>query len=170
MANAKVVVGVYTYLDDIISAIEKVKSEGRKFRVYAPTFVPELQEAIDDTRSPVSLFTAVGGLCGLIGGFSLAILCGLDWPLRVSAKEIVAIPGYFVIGYECTILFGAIATLTAIFHFCRLPNIVRKVGYDPRFSLDKFGLVVEVAAEDVAATSSFLGESGADEVKEEDGL
>jgi hypothetical protein len=170
MSNARAVVGVFTYLDDIISAIEKVKNKGASYRVYAPTFVHELDEHIDETRSPVALMTATGGVLGLAGGFALAILCGLDWPLRVSAKEIVAVPGYFVIGYECTILIGAIATLLGLLHFCRLPDIVRKVGYDPRFSLDKFGLVIDCASSEVADMSQLLADSGADEVKEEDGL
>jgi hypothetical protein len=170
MSNARAVVGVFTYLDDIIAAIEKVKAAGHAYRVYAPTFVPELDEAIDKKRSSVALLTACGGVIGLTAGYSLAILCGLDWPLRVSAKEIVAIPGYFVIGYECTILFGAIATLTGLLHFCRLPDIFRKVGYDPRFSLDKFGLVVDCSTEQVSEMSDLLSGSGADEVREEDGL
>lgn len=170
MSNARAVVGVFTYLDDIMGAIDRVKAQGGTFRVYAPTYVAELDHHTDTTRSKVSLFTATGGVLGLVGGFALAILCGLDWPLRVSAKEIVAIPGYFVIGYECTILLGAIATLLGLLHFCRLPDIVRKVGYDPRFSLDKFGLVVDCASSEVTNYSKLLEDSGADEVREEDGL
>jgi hypothetical protein len=170
MSNARVVVGVYTYLDDILSAISSIKSKGNKVYTYAPTYVAELEKAVDKKRSPVSRLTLVGALTGVTFGFSLAILTGLDWPLRVSAKNIVAIPGYFVVGYECNILFGAIATLLGTLHFSRLPNIFRNPGYDPRFSLDKFGLVVECTDEQVSEIKSLLDKSGADEVSEQDAL
>ena len=170
MDASKVVVGVFTYLDDILSAIDKIKSAGQTFKVYSPTFVSELDQAIDQQRSKVAIVTLTGGILGCTGGFSLAILCGLDWPLRVSAKEIVAIPGYFVIGYEGTILLGALATLLGIFALCRLPNIIRKVGYDPRFSCDKFGLVVDCSSEQLEDVKAILKGAGADEVNEQDGL
>ncbi len=170
MKGTRVVVGVFTYFDDILNSIAKVKEQGKDFLVYAPTYIHELDHAICQKRSWVSAFTLTGALTGITFGFSLAIICGLDWPLRVSAKEIVAVPGYFVIGYECNILFGAIFTLIGLLHFCKLPNIVRKVGYDPRFSLDKFGLVVGCEKGEVDNVKALLNGSGADEVKEEDGL
>lgn len=170
MSNAKVVVGVFTYLDDIIGAISKVKAKGDKYCVYSPTYVHELEHAIDKKRSPVTRLTLLGAITGLTCGFSLAILCAIDWPLRVGAKDIIAIPGYFVIGYECTILFGALATLLGIFHFSKLPNIFRSKGYDPRFSLDKFGLVVDCESNRVAELKQLLDQSGADEVSEQNAL
>jgi hypothetical protein len=103
-------------------------------------------------------------------GFGLAILCSLDWPLRVSAKDIVSVPGFVVIGYECTILFGALATLAAMFHFCRLPDILRKVGYDPRFSDDKFGVVVGCGTDEVDSVVDSLKKAGADEVEVRDAI
>ena len=156
MKAKKAVVGVYTYLDDILSAIKNVKESGREFKVYSPTFIHELDHAISHKRSPVAVITLIGALTGLIGGFTLAIWAGLDYPLRVSAKDIVAPPAYVVIGYECTILFGAMATLTALFHFCRLPHIFRQVGYDPRFSYDKFGLVVACEKDEAESIESMM--------------
>ncbi len=170
MKGKKVVVGVFSYLDDIISAISEIKTKELEFKVYAPTFVHELDEAIDTKRSKVSLFTLIGGLTGLTFGFGLAIWCGLDYPLRVSAKNIVSIPSYVVIGYECTILFGAIATLLGVFHFCRLPWIFRQPGYDPRFSDDKFGLVVGCDGDKSGELRELFESKGAEEVKVEDGL
>jgi molybdopterin-containing oxidoreductase family membrane subunit len=94
----------------------------------------------------------------------------MDWPMRTSAKDVVSVPAFVVIGYECTILFGAIATLLAMFHFCRLPDILRKVGYDPRFSDDKFGVVVSCGGEEVDTVVESLKRAGADEVEVRDAL
>ena len=164
MKGTRTITGVFTFLDDAIGAIAKLKEEGKEFCVYSPTYIPELENAIDKKRSPVAMMTLTGGLMGLVGGFALAILCGLDWPLRVSAKDIIAVPGYVVIGYECTILFGAIFTLLGILHFCRLPNLFKKPGYDPRFSDDKFGVVVGCEEEDIDSVRELLSSAGADEV------
>lgn len=170
MKGSKVVVGVYTYLDDILSAIESVKAKSLDYCVYAPTYIHELEEAIDKKRSNVRMISITGAITGLIGGFALAIWCGLDWPLRVSAKEVLAVPAYVVIGYECTILLGALSTLLAIFHFCRLPDLFRRPGYDPRFSHDKFGLVVGCEGDETDNMKSMLEKSGADEVSIKDGI
>jgi len=44
------------------------------------------------------------------------------------------------------------------------------VGYDPRFSHDKFGVVVGSSTGDVDGVKELLSSSGADEVEVRDGL
>ncbi len=166
----KAVVGVFSYLDDALSAVEFAKGSGYEYKVYSPVPNHHLEHATCDSRSPVRMFTLAGALFGITAGFTLAIMCSLDYPLRVSAKDIVSIPGFVVIGYECTILFGAIATLTGLCHLTRTPNIFRKLGYDPRFSYDKFGVVVSCPSSDVDAVSKGVEDSGAEEVNVENGL
>ncbi len=170
MTATKAVVGVFTYFDDTMKAIEVAKSGNFEFRVYSPFSSHHLEDAAMPGKSPVRKFTAAGATVGLISGFTLAIWCSMDWPMRVSAKDVASIPGFVVIGYECTILFGAICTLLALLHFCRLPDILRKVGYDPRFSDDKFGVVIGCTTEDADKVSSELRKAGADEVEVRDAL
>lgn len=170
MRGPKVVVGVFGYMDDMLKAVHEVKDSGYEFKTYSPVPVLEASYAADSSRSNVRKFTTTGALTGIISGFALAILCALDWPIRVSAKDIVSVPAYVPIGYECTILFGGIATLLGVLHFGRLPNIFRKVGYDPRFSGNKFGVVVSCAANETDAVSGKLKNCGAEEVEVKDGL
>lgn len=170
MKGTKAVVGVFSYLDDTIKAIKAAQAANLDYRVYSPFANHEIEEATSHAQSPVRYFSLGGAILGLCGGFALAILCSLDWPLRVSAKDIVSIPAFVVIGYECTILFGAIATLLAMFHFCRIPDILRKVGYDPRFTCDKFGVVVGCDPAQVDEVTAKLKNAGADEVEVRDGL
>ena len=170
MSGNKAVVGVFSYLDDTVNAIKGIKSAKLDYRVYSPVPCPEIEEETMPEKSPVRFFTATGGVLGVTFGFGLAIMCSLDYPMRVSAKDIVSVPGFFVIGYECTILFGAIFTLLALLHFCRLPDILRKVGYDPRFTHDKFGVVVSCDSNDVDTVKQTLSKSGADEVQVREGL
>jgi hypothetical protein len=170
MKGNRVVVGVFGYLDDALAAIEAAKESNFEYKVYSPVPNHAIDHATFEERGPVRLIGATGAVIGLISGFALAILCSLDYPLRVSAKPIVSIPGFVVIGYECTILFGALATLMAIFTFCRLPNIVRKAGYDPRFTRDKFGVLVGCDSSKTEEVKAKLLEVGAEEVEIQDGL
>ena len=168
--GSHVVVGVFKYLDDTITAVKHVRSKGVEFNVYSPCANHELEHAAYPQRSWVRAVTLSGALLGVTFGFALAILCALDWPLRVSAKDVVSIPGYVVIGYECMILFGAIFTLLGLLHFCRLPDILRKVGYDPRFSRDRFGIVVGCSKEQAHSLKSEMLKAGAEEAEIREGL
>jgi molybdopterin-containing oxidoreductase family membrane subunit len=170
MKGNKLVVGVFPFLDDTLKAIEQAKSLGLEYRVYSPFASHEIEEATLPARSPVGLFTLAGALSGLVGGFGLAIATSLDWPLRVSAKDIVSIPGFVVIGFECTILLGALFTFAAIFHFCRLPDIFPKLGYHPRFSDDRFGVVVGCNKDQLEDLKKLMTEAGAEEVEVRNGI
>lgn len=170
MKGERAVVGVFEYLDDTLSAINFAKEQEFSYRVFSPCASHEIEQAASPERSPVRFLTFAGALFGLIGGFALAIWCSLDWPLRTSAKTIVSIPAFAVIGYECTILFGALATLGGVFHFCRLPDVLRKVGYDSRFSKDRFGVVVGCSANEADEIRARLEGLGAEQVEVRDGL
>lgn len=170
MKGNKVVVGIFSYLDDTIKAIRSAKQAGKDVTVYSPVPVPEILDEVMPERSPVAWVTGTGALIGITFGFGLCILCNLDWPLRVSAKDIVSIPAFVPVGYECTILFGAIFTLLALLHYCRIPSIFPSPGYDPRFSQDKFGVVVGCESNETDSLAQSLKSCGAEEVSVQDGL
>lgn len=169
-STPKAVVGVFTYLDDTIEAINRAKSEGFDYRVYSPVPRHEIEDVTYPQKSPVRFITFFGAITGLISGFSLAILTSLDYPLRVSAKEIAAVPSFIVVGFECTILFGGVFTFLALLFFCRLPDVLRKVGFDNRFTQDKFGVVIGCRSEQVDDIVTGLKQIGADEVQVRDGI
>jgi Protein of unknown function (DUF3341) len=170
MSTPQVVVGIFTYIDDALAAIKLAQEKQLDYRVYSPVPHHELEEATYPNKSPVRFITATGAVTGLIGGFALAILTSLDYPLRVSAKPVDAVPSFIVVGFECTILFGGIATFLALLHFCRLPDILRKVGFDPRFTQDKFGVVVGCTIDEAATIKRSFEQVGADEVQVREGL
>lgn len=170
MKGNKLVVGVFSYIDDTLKAIEKAKQLGFDYIVYSPCPNPEIEYASTPAKSPVRFITAIGAFTGLCSGFTLAIWTSLDYPLRTSAKDIVSPPAFVVAGYEWTILFGAIFTLLAMFCFGRFPTIFRSPGYDPRFSQTKFGVVVGCESADIETVKGHLTESGAEEVNVSEGL
>ncbi len=170
MKGQKAVVGVFTYMDDTIKAIDAAKNAGLDFKVFAPFYNHELDHAASHERSHVRKFNLTGAITGCIAGFALAILCSLDWPMRTSAKDVISVPGFVVIGYEWTILWGTIFTLAGMFILSRVPDFFPKVGFDPRFTQDKFGVAIGCSNEAVDQVSQTLKAAGADEVQVRDGM
>jgi hypothetical protein len=161
------VIGIFRHLDTLCAAIEKVRERGdfAGYDVLSPTSYHEIEHACGFGASPVRAFTLIGALTGTCTGFGLALLTDWDWPIVVGGKTggVYSLPAYVVIGFECTILFGAIATILGILVMGRLPNPKRRV-LDPRTTDDRFAIFVPGAT----ATSPqglFLKECGAEEVR-----
>lgn len=172
MSANKAVVGTFEYMDDAIGAMELAKSGGYNYKVYSPVPNHHLDHHWSPDRSPVRFLSLIGGVSGLVFGFALAIMCSLDYPLRTSAKDIVSVPAFVVIGYECTILFTALFTLVAVGLFGKLYQnlLVRQVGYSPRFSNDRFGVVVSCKPEDLDRVRQSMADAGAEDVEVQEAL
>ena len=161
------VVGVFGDLGGAVLALRELKAKGyANLQTYSPTPRHELEEVLAKKESPVRLFTLVGGLTGCSFGFFYAISTSLDWELITGGKPIVSLPPFVIIGFECTILFGALITVAGMFLNARLPKLGRAPGYDPRFSNDKFGVVALGGPAQVAAAEEILRAAGAEEVKD----
>ena len=160
------VVGVFGSIDAALLALKELKSKGyANLTVYSPTPQHELEEVLDQGISPVRLFTLIGALTGCAFGFFYAISTSVDWPLITGGKPIVSLPPFVVIGFECTILIGALSTVAGMFLNARLPKLRQAAGYDPRFSNDKFGIVAFGGPAQVATAEQIMRAAGAEEVR-----
>lgn len=160
------VVGVFGSIDGALLALKELKSKGyANITVYSPTPHHELEEVLDEGISPVRLFTLIGCLTGCAFGFYYAIGTSLDWALNTGGKPIVSLPPFVVIGFECTILIGALSTVAGMFFNARLPKLRQAAGYDPRFSNDKFGIVAFGGPSQVTNAEQILRAAGAEEVR-----
>lgn len=170
MAAEYIVIGHFQFIDDVKKAIVSLKRQGIKdLTLYSPAPNHDLEDELylGKRRSPVRIFTFLGGLFGCLGAFLMTIWMSSDWPMRTSAKPIVSIPAFVVIGFECTILIGGIVTLLAMLHFCRIPNPFRSPGFRGDFTKDIFGLVVRVPKEQTENIDKELRSFGAKEVEVE---
>lgn len=168
MAALASVVGIFSHVDATVRAIRALRSRGlADFTVHTPIPVEEIEEALEEHRpvSPVRLFTLVGGLTGTLTGFALTIWSSLKWELVVGGKPVVSIPPFVIIAFELTILLGGLSTLLGLLVLGRLPKVRVSSAYDPRFSLDRFGIVVRCPAEMAETARQALQEAGAEEVQ-----
>jgi hypothetical protein len=167
--SKNIVVGSFKYIDDAVNAVKDLKAAGHQdIESYSPFPIHELEHALfEGKKSPVRFLTFIGGLTGLLGGFLLTIWMSVDWPLRTSAKPIISIPAFTVIGFECMVLIGAICTLLALFHFCRIPNLFWDNRFRREFSEGMVGITAKVDAAHTEQVQALLEKSGAEKVEVE---
>jgi molybdopterin-containing oxidoreductase family membrane subunit len=160
------VLAIYEHVDSTIDAIRALKKDGRKnMTVMTPVPNHAIAEELDHTPSPVRLCTFVGGLIGGILGFTLCAWTSLDWPLITNGKEILSIPPFMVITFECTVLFGGLTNLFAMLFFSGLPDAKPGAGYDPSFMQDRFGIWVPCKRDEAERVAATLRAAGAEEVR-----
>jgi molybdopterin-containing oxidoreductase family membrane subunit len=167
MATANVL-GVFAHVDTTLDAIRKLRAKGfSELTVYTPVPVEEIEEEMDKVRplSNVRLFTLVGALTGTATGFFLTIWSSLKWELVTGGKAPVSFPPFVIIAFELTILFGGLATLVALLLLGKLPRIKPSATYDPRFTVDRFGVAVACPPETADQVRSLLMGAGAEEVR-----
>lgn len=116
-----------------------VEIGGRIERVRSP--IPPHEADV----SPVRRWVLVGGLTGFASGWALTIGTAVAWPLRVGGKPIVSWPAFFVITFELTILFAALAGLAGFLHAARLPRGAAP-DYRAATGVDRFDMLVSCDA------------------------
>jgi Protein of unknown function (DUF3341) len=163
------VLGVFAHVDTTIRAIHELHAQGfQGLAAYTPLPLPEVEEALTGhglPRSPVRLFTLVGGLTGTVSGFALTIWSSLKWNLVVGGKPIVSIPPFVVIAFELTILLSGLCTALAVLILSQLPRFRGSPRYDPRFTADRFGVEVFCPPDRGRTAEEILRRAGAEEVR-----
>ena len=145
-ADKGTVKSVYEHLDSLVDAVGTLKKEKiNDFIVTSPLPRHDIEEVIyGHERSPVRWFTLTGALFGAFMGFALCSITHLNWAMIIpGGKPLVSIPAFIVIMFESTVLWGCLFTLLGMIGLTRLPGTNLQIEVqDPRFSDDKFGLVV----------------------------
>ncbi len=159
------VIGVFDVGEKAAAAIRAIR-QGRlgNVSVYSPTADHDIDQALEVKASPIRTFILVGGLIGCFTGFAWPIYTVLEWPMITGGKPLISIPPFVVIAFELTILLGATAGMLAFLGLSGLPRVQKAVVDDPRFTNDRFGVLVtcDVAKRD--AVKSVLERAGAEEV------
>lgn len=168
MSNDYLVIGHFKFVDDTQKAIRRLREAGEEqVELFSPFPNHDLEDEMyyGKKRSPVRRITLIGGLTGLTLAFLMTCWMSIDYPVRVSAKPLISIPAFVVIGFECTILIGSISNLLAMFHFSRIPNLFRNPGFRPNFTDGTFGLTVRVAKDKTDEIKQMFERGGASQVE-----
>ncbi len=162
------VLGIFAHADTALEAIRALRARGfSDLTVYTPVPVEEIEEEVERVRplSKVRLFSVIGGLTGTATAFFLTIWTSLKWELITGGKQPVSIPPFIIIAFELTILFCGLSTLLAVLILGRLPQTRPSPTYDPRFTVDRFGVAVACPPDKADAAGAVLSSAGAEEVR-----
>jgi molybdopterin-containing oxidoreductase family membrane subunit len=163
--------GIFAHTDAVTDALRELAAKRIPVvEVFSPVPDEEILALAASARSPVRFATLGGALSGLVTGLGLALLTTAVWELVVGGKPVYAIVPFVVVGFELTILLGALATLLGLLLFARLPfRRFPAPAYRPEFSDDRFGVQVEGSAEQLDAARGVLARAGAVDVQDIDG-
>jgi molybdopterin-containing oxidoreductase family membrane subunit len=151
------VVGVYRESTEFLDAVEKMRDLApHGLDAYTPVRIDPLVPLLGRGQSPVRVWTLVGALSGVVGGFALAIGTALVEGLIVGGKHPVSITIYCIAGFEGLILLGALGNLIGMLVHTRLPHWKAPPGYDWQFSQDRFGLFVAAPGDRVDVVRQIL--------------
>jgi molybdopterin-containing oxidoreductase family membrane subunit len=167
MAHDPALLGIFPYLDDLLSALRQVKKEGFKiFTVFSPIHFSEIQEILGHKPSTVRYFCLAGGILGGMSLVGLAVYAHLSFRLVTGGKPVLAWIPFVVVFFEGTILLAVIFAVAAWILKGRLPRVRSNPAYDPRFSEDRFGILVGYQGEEREAILNLLRNAGAEEIRD----
>jgi ActD protein len=159
------VLAAFEHIDAACDAIQALRAQGRgRFTVYSAAPNHELEDALGITSSPVSLFTLIGGITGVLAGIGMTFWMSLDWPLLVGGKPIATFPPYVVFMFELMVLIGSLSTVAGII-ILSLRTPTTGMAYDPSFSDDRIGIFIPCGAAEIAQLERMLRDAGSVEVR-----
>lgn len=170
MSDLRHLLGVYAHTDALAAALRGLNAKRLTIaEVYTPVNNEEIIALATEGRSPVRYATFTGAVAGLVTGLGLALLTTAVWDLATGGKPVYSIVPFLVVGFELSILLGALATLAGLLIFARLPDVrFPAPGYRPSFTDDQFGVWVSCPPDRVGEARELLSSSGAVEVQEID--
>jgi len=167
MAPEPALLGIFPYLDDLLAALRNAKKEGFKIlTVFSPIHFSEIQQILGHKPSTVRYLCLAGGILGGVSLVSLAVYAHLSFKLVTGGKPLLPWVPFVVVFFEGTVLLAVIFAVAAWILKGRLPRVRLHAAYDPRFSEDRFGILVGYQGEEREAIRELLMEAGAEEIRD----
>ena len=140
-APARGVLALYADPDSLLNAATRAREHGfAGMDAFTPYPVHGLSEALGIRKSWVPWVTLVMGLGGAALGLTFEIwTSAFDWPILVGGKQMISLPAFIPITFECGVLIGGTMTLAALLLACGLPNLTKPI-LDRDLTNDRFGL------------------------------
>lgn len=159
--DAVIVTGLFKTQKETLAAIEKIQRQGWQVtEVHSPIPSSAINQALGRKKSKVGWFTLTGGIIGFFSGFALAVFTATRWNLIVSGKPIISWIPFFVIAFECTILFAVLGNVLGVLTQVGLPEKDYEKNYAPECSGDLYGIEVASTLADVDSLRDLLHRSG----------
>ena len=170
MVHDPALLGIFPYLDDLLAALRKLKgTEHKILTVFSPIHFSEIQEIMGYKPSIVRYLALAGGILGGTSLVGLAVYAHLSFNLITSGKPIIPPVPFVVPFFEGMVLLAVIFAVVAWVLKARLPRVQLPAAYDPRFSEDRFGVLVAYRDGEREEISKLMKDAGAEEVRDVSG-
>jgi hypothetical protein len=159
--------GLFENEERTAHAVNALRRAGfERMIAYSPIPPHEILEELDERPSVVRRFTLIGGIVGVICGYSIAAYSGVAYtlPLIVAGRPPIDWPPYVIIMFEMMVLIGGLSTFVGVLINARLPRADLRLEYRPEFTNDHFG--VFVATSDLENARAVLMRNHALEIRE----
>ena len=161
MNAEKQVMGLFSSEDQTAEAVRRIKQSSFSIRrVNGPFPSHKVSEALEQKKSPVGLFTLIGGIIGLLSGFGLAVFTAIQWNIIVSGKPVVALIPFLIVGFEFTILFAVFGNVIGLLILSRLPRKKIPEPYDIRCTGSHFSILASCGQTDQEKLKGLLQTCG----------
>jgi hypothetical protein len=161
------VLGLFEDEEAAAHAVGALRRAGfERLTAYSPIPPHEILDELDERPSVVRRFTLIGGVMGVILGFSIAAYSAVAYklPLIVAGRPPIDWPPYVIIMFELMVLIGGLATFVGVLVNGRLPRAAPRFEYLPEFTEGRFG--VFAATTDAGNARAVLDSSHAVEIHE----
>ena len=133
---------------ELYAAAEKVTARGiQGWDCYSPYYIHGLDKVMKQPKSLVGLFTFVGGLSGLVGGFLLITITSVYvYPIDTQGKPYFSLQAFVPILDLLMIILSAIMSIVGMTVLCGLPRLHHPLWEWDLFlraTHDKFFIVIE---------------------------
>jgi len=170
MQSEQTVLAIFVYVDDLLTALKKLKEKNCDIRtVFSPLRLREVQDILGAKPSIVRLITLLGGILGGLGFVGLAVYAHLSFKLITGGKPVLPWIAWVIVCFEGTILLAVSFSVMAWILKGQLPRLRPSAGYDPRFSDDRFGILVAAPIGEREEIMQLLRDAGAEEVRDATG-
>lgn len=137
------VMAIFSSPENFINSVKKVYEAGfHVIEAFSPLKIKEVSDILNKPKSPVRKWTLIGAVLGIVCGYTLAIATANTNKLIVGGKPPTAPIPYTIVGFELLILFGTLANLIGMLFHTKLYKKRIHPYYDPRFSQDRFGILI----------------------------
>jgi hypothetical protein len=149
MSNSKY---ISVYFDDEVPLLQAVRQlldhDETIIDVMSPFPVHGLDSLLSIKRSGIPVGGFIIGAIGAIAAFGFqAWVFTVSYPLIIGGKPFFAAPAFIPVTFECTVLFGGVAMVVALFVRSKLIPDIRFVPVDERITDDRFVILIEAGDE-----------------------
>ena len=155
------IMGLFTDEDQTVSVLTELERlPWTVERVHSPFPSHKVMGMYKPQKSKVGYFTLAGGIIGFFIGIVLSIYTAVQWNLVVSGKPVVSLIPFFIVGFECAVLFAVFGNVFGLLTQARLPRFKGLAHHDPRCTGGHFGILVSCEKDQETDLNAFFLKRG----------